>query len=298
MKRPSRTPSILSASLHRQLNMYALAASAAGVSLLAAQPGEAKIVYTPAHAKVVFGQPLPVDLNHDGIVDFYLVQERNASGDRLSACQYRHSFISSIGCSSSRGTNGIRTTDLRGRKFGAALPYGEKIQRGDQFAKRNVLLGGDVPGTGTNTLWYGPWVNRGKGVKHRYLGLKFKIKGRFHFGWARLTVATSLDMWTATLTGYAYETVPGKAIVAGKTEGRDEADIEELHAYETVPNEAIIAGQTKGPEEGESRPASATRDAPTAPVSLGLLAMGAPGLSIWRREELPRAARRSSLAAN
>jgi hypothetical protein len=113
-----------------------------------------------------------------------------------------------------------------------------------------------------------------------------------------LTVATSLDMWTATLTGYAYETVPGKAIVAGKTEGRDEADIEELHAYETVPNEAIIAGQTKGPEEGESRPASATRDAPTAPVSLGLLAMGAPGLSIWRREELPRAARRSSLAAN
>jgi hypothetical protein len=44
----SRAPSKLSDSVHHQLNMYALAASAAGVGILAlAQTAEAKIIYTP-----------------------------------------------------------------------------------------------------------------------------------------------------------------------------------------------------------------------------------------------------------
>jgi hypothetical protein len=44
------TPSKLSDSIHQQLNMYALAASAAGVSVLTlAQQAEAKIIYTRIH---------------------------------------------------------------------------------------------------------------------------------------------------------------------------------------------------------------------------------------------------------
>jgi hypothetical protein len=78
---------------------------------------------------------------------------------------------------------------------------------------------------GTKT-WSGPWVNHGKGVKHRYLGLKFNIKGRFHFGWARLTVGTTQFSFTATLTGYAYETVPNKPIITGKTKGPDVTTVE------------------------------------------------------------------------
>jgi hypothetical protein len=50
MKR-SRDTVTLSDSVHHQLNMYALAASAAGVSVLAlAQPAECKIIYTHACA--------------------------------------------------------------------------------------------------------------------------------------------------------------------------------------------------------------------------------------------------------
>jgi hypothetical protein len=69
----------------------------------------------------------------------------------------------------------------------------------------------------------GPWAN----VHDRYLGLKFYIKGRVHYGWARLNVligggrheqAPSID---ATLTGFAYETIPNKSIAAGKTKGPD-----------------------------------------------------------------------------
>ena len=47
MKRFRKTAK-LSESIHQQLSMYALAASAAGVGMLA-QPAEAKIVYTPVH---------------------------------------------------------------------------------------------------------------------------------------------------------------------------------------------------------------------------------------------------------
>jgi hypothetical protein len=42
----------LSESVHQQLNMYGVAAGAAGVGMLAlAQPSEAKIVYTPANVQ-------------------------------------------------------------------------------------------------------------------------------------------------------------------------------------------------------------------------------------------------------
>ena len=57
------------------------------------------------------------------------------------------------------------------------------------------------------------------------------------------------------------------------------------YAYETVPNKPIVTGKTKGPEDvNTAEPSPAALLAPE-PASLGLLAMGAPALSIWRREE-------------
>jgi hypothetical protein len=52
----------LSAQVHQRLNSYALAASAAGVGMLAlAQPAEAKIVYTHTHHTLMNGTPpIPV----------------------------------------------------------------------------------------------------------------------------------------------------------------------------------------------------------------------------------------------
>jgi hypothetical protein len=51
--------------------MYALAATAAGLGVLApACTAEAKIVYTPDHQKIPLFSKLNMDLNHDGISDF------------------------------------------------------------------------------------------------------------------------------------------------------------------------------------------------------------------------------------
>src|SRR5689334_6169667 len=63
----------LSEPISRQLNMYALAASAAGVGVLAlSQASDAKIVYTKTHRVIKLDQHYDIDLNHDGIADFRL----------------------------------------------------------------------------------------------------------------------------------------------------------------------------------------------------------------------------------
>ena len=228
--------------LNRQLNMYALAAGATGAGLLAlAQPAEAKIIYTPAHAKVDFGRPVALDLNHDGIVDFYLNIAAEYGLARLEACQFLASGTHGPFCTSMAGTNAGRVTTTF---FAAALRYGAKIQRGDRFVSGSFGLGG-YANNGTSITWYGPWMNAGKGVKNRYLGLKFKINGRFQFGWVRITVPTTSNSFTAILTGYAYETIPGKGIVAGKTKGPDVTTVD--------------------------------------PASLGHLAAGASAMPAWRR---------------
>jgi hypothetical protein len=216
----ARTTANLSESLHQQLNMYALAATATGVGLLAlSQAAEAKIVYTPAHVRLGVGAPSPLDLNKDGIIDFYFIRGYGRSGGTriLYACQFLRTYRNFYCATTNNPSNGIRV--LRSDGCGAALRPGAIIRHGDRFGQDGNPMGMVKGFFSDNTSWLCPWVNGGKGVKNRYLGLKFKIKGRFHFGWARITVKTTSYDFTATMTGYAYETVPGKSIIAGKTKG-------------------------------------------------------------------------------
>jgi len=75
---------------------------------------------------------------------------------------------------------------------------------------------------------HGYWAN----VRNRYLGLKFEINGQIHYGWARLSVQRQQYHLTATLTGYAYETIPNTEIKAGQTSGGDD----ESSAGSSLPN--------------------------------------------------------------
>jgi len=210
MQRP-RTPSNLSESLHRQLNSYALAASAAGVGMLAlAQPAEGKIVYTPAH--------------------------KNCS----SICEivpYRHSR-SSFFINFGSGNSGY-LTDLfiRATGFSGGYPaiagfkqhseyFAAALRAGVRVSRANISLACmeevSCSWTGGKCKYYGPWANGGKGVKNRYLGLKIFIEGKAHYGWARLNVSYPKGRAVkAILTGYAYETIPNKPIITGKTKGPD-----------------------------------------------------------------------------
>ena len=64
----------------------------------------------------------------------------------------------------------------------------------------------------------GPWV----GLENHYLGLAFVIDGKTHFGWARLSVN---GYYCPCIGGYAYETEPGKAIIAGDEGSSANAEI-------------------------------------------------------------------------
>jgi hypothetical protein len=80
-------------------------------------------------------------------------------------------------------------------------------------------------GVGSQSSALGPWAGKGKGVRDRYLGLKFVISGEVHYGWAGLSVTLEhqrqFDDVSGTLTGYACETVPDKPTIAGETTGPD-----------------------------------------------------------------------------
>ena len=99
----------LSESIHQQLSMYAFAASAASVGMLAlASPAEAKIVYTPANIKIVqTAACFTFDLNHDGIPDFALSNNSRHSAPRTldpqCGCQARQANEIREGLPAERG---------------------------------------------------------------------------------------------------------------------------------------------------------------------------------------------------
>jgi len=206
MKRTSRAPSKLSESVHHQLNMYALAAgAAAGVGALAlAQPAEARIVYTPAHRIIKLHERYNLDLNHDGVTDFTLVNNliHNASLSISFQLVYH---------SAPTGNGVVGHAGIRGGPYDWVIGRGGRIGGNRPFlSPRGLLL------TKTsNEFTYGHWYN----VWDGYLGLKFKVGSETHYGWARLSVVGKYKTITATLTGYAYETIPGKAITRRRDQG-------------------------------------------------------------------------------
>jgi hypothetical protein len=244
MNRSSRnqaTPSNLSESTQRLLNSYALAASAAGVSALAlAMPAEAKIVYTRAHHVITRGGTYKLDVNHDGTTDFTLndTYKSTTSG-----------FYAILSAAPAPG-NGLEGW-TGGKAWAFALKPGAAIGPRHYFPANALVEAASLAGS----LYYGgSWVN----VKNRYIGLQFQIAGKTHYGWARLSVqVVNRSSISATLTGYAYETIPGKPIHAGQTTATDETTV--------------------------------SQSVPQSPT-LAMLAMGAPALSIWRRKQPTEAA--------
>jgi hypothetical protein len=261
----------ISDSLHRQLNMYALAAGAAGSSVLALIPpaeyalptgaalvgafvlsgvAEAKIVYTPAHIRIT--GTFSLDLNHDGITDYKIRVHQYSHSPFSTFWSMRvssKSYANQIVCHSSHGSSG----------FADALPAGIRLGAERRWERADA----EMVGWGTNlhggTSHSGAWFD----VQHRYLGLRFIIHGQFHYGWARFNVNMGDNHFDAVLTGYAYE---------------------------TIPNRPIVTGKTKRPNEDRAEESSATPVPTPKPATLGALALGAPGLTIWRREESVAAA--------
>jgi hypothetical protein len=254
----------LTPDLEKSLSAYACAAAAAGVSLLAmTNSAEAKIVYTPANVSIpVNGGPFLLDLNNDGIADFafWNLLEGSSGSGRFSALY--------VGCapipvSSHNSTCRYRGNEIWGKgvihqRFASALNPGIAVRPEKSYFQQgpkqrflpafspvalmaNLRVFYSYMGYQFASFTSGQWLY----TKHRYLGLRFIIRGQVHYGWARVAVTQGGKAGiSAILTGYAYETIPNKPIITGKTKGP-----------------GVIALE---------------------PVSLGRLGQGAAGISAWR----------------
>jgi hypothetical protein len=235
-------------SLHKRLDRYVLAASAAGVGCLAmSQPASAEIVYTKVDQTIPFDTTFYLDLNHDGIVDFQL-KNHETHGVALKADLFM------LPASSNRAAGE--------EKYPLALPPGVSIGPDTSFPK---------DGDGKLAEWFfsfstplGPrYFGNWRHASNRYLGLKFIVNGEVHYGWARLTVDCQfLRPIQAKITGYAYETIADQSIDAGQT-------------------------KESGGEVGEAAPVALPnlQETNTPPKSLGVLALGAAAFTPQRSNE-------------
>jgi hypothetical protein len=228
----------INSKLETRLLTYVTAAGAAGVGLLTlSQPVEAKVVYTPL-ANVPLTSLTTIDLNGDGVADLSFKLQSTYHGS------FQLVYPGAGG--------GIAIGTLNNQYGALPMPWLTRIGPKQPFQDRSALITG-VAGCHSTCLKFGPWQNQ----TNKFLAIKFLIGAQVHYGWMRLTVG-------APLTGYA----------SG-------------YAYEDVPNKPIIAGPTGGPVEK----ASVAPDWPSSEKfqTLGALARGVDGIAIWRREEEPTA---------
>jgi hypothetical protein len=242
----------LSEAIDHRLKLYATAAAAAGVSMLAlSQPAEAEVVVTKTNVPINFGSQVSIDLNNDGVNDFLL---SNGGGG------YDHSFWGTFvaaplaGGKVVGGTRGIlgpyASALMKGANIGPSAHFSSSGALGQITVERSV----GFASASTFRTYYGKWA-----AVDRYLGVKFLIKGVPHYGWIRMTVTTP-GRFTGMITEYAYETVPNKKIAAG--DGSDSSiDTASVSARESM-------ASVRGP-------------------SIGMLALGAEGLELWRRKQNP-----------
>jgi hypothetical protein len=237
----------LASKVDQQLLGYAAAATAAGIGLLTlAQPAEAKVVFTPSNIPIPEnGSQVQIDLNHDGVPDFGFTASFYFGAAIAQLGLYRKS-LAVLPAQASNEVGAM--TSSKGMECAAKLRGYVKIGPGRDF-KPNQLLMFQVAGDYTNQFSaHCPWLDKLGG----FVGLKFVVNGEIHYGWARISLV-------------------GGTFVRG-------------YAYETVPNQPILTGATSS-----SNKDAAVSDPPVLPApqpaSLGLLARGASGLSVWRRWE-------------
>jgi hypothetical protein len=275
-----RTESPLNPNLNRRLLAYATAASAAGVGLLAlVKPAEAKVVYTRVNKPLNYGVTI-LDLNNDGTPDFEFCRDDTGSsrsttcvppGHRAAKRRLgKHPPFDQVLYIFPPAAESKNNQIWANGSEAYALPAGVVVGGKTKFAPGAKRMANCYEAT--SSTCGGPWST----APHRYLALKFVIGGKIHYGWARLKVTWKVTggkrglyvydaVESATLTGYAYETVPKKSIVTGDIVG---------------PSKRKNVSQKAAKADG----VAAARTLDRAPASLGLLAMGAEGMVAWRKK--------------
>lgn len=191
-----------------------------GLCLLFALAARAKgeIVYTQVNVSIPINQSYNIDLNHDGVTDFTL-------SSRLLQlyCQFGTGDVWHTAVQPGQSNGGMVSSG----QSPVALKIGVRVDSTQVFYGGWGLMSEFAYGLcGDYVL--GNWLN----LPDRYLGFEFQIQGNrgpdIHYGWAKVSVAGYLDQHhnlqtVMFLSGFAYETVPGQAIMTGQTSDGEDA---------------------------------------------------------------------------
>lgn len=213
--RKNRLPISLNERLDRKLLSYTVAASAAGVALMAlSSAGQAEIVYTAANQSIPPGGTVNLDLNHDGITDF-TIRANFASCAFIENCWIQSLKVDPA---SQNGVLGLS-------RFARGLVPLSRVGPGENSVRASLYMD-YCKATLTSWRYSGSFFQGAN-----YLGLVFSINGETHYGWARFKVDVK---WRCNahivMTGYAYETVPNEPIRAGETANHKVSAIERSQA--------------------------------------------------------------------
>lgn len=196
------------------LKKYVSAALAAGLGMLALNDSaEAKVIYKSANIAINPNSVVPLDVNGDGKTDFNFkdISSITSFGGGGGALTIAPEIQANRIWGHTRSSAGWASALFAGKEVGPSPHF--------SAGSRVMAISGSTQGV-RRELTSGPWIN----VTNRYLGLKFRIKGKMHYGWARLNVSAANDSVSGTITGYAYESVPGKLIRTGQKKGAENAE--------------------------------------------------------------------------
>jgi hypothetical protein len=237
--------------LTERIGVYSLAAAVAGVGMLAlAEPAAGEVVVTKTNLSVTYLTPVSLDFDKDGRPDL-----------RLSIHLYEDFSFSSL-------VNVAFFPFPAGGIVGQAGPYASALIQGAKIGPSDHFYSGGNEAAGVTierisgssrgvVRIHGLWP--GGTPSNRFLGVKLPIDGATHYGWIRLKLTVDptgrSGPVSATISEYAYETIANKPIIAGIAD-KSTAEVQLPHS---IQNQA-------GP-------------------SLGMLAAGADGLPLWRRED-------------
>jgi len=160
-----------------------------------------------------YNHPLLLDLNADEVIDFYLSSVLLENNDR----PYLYLFINRKTPNQNKiivrpgeelPLNALWAIPLE-KNFKIWENASADAQWSDDQQKTALL---NVTDDGSIRTFGGEWI----GKKDKYLGLKFKIAGKYHYGWLR--ISHKANEAKLAILDYAYNKEPETSILAGQTQ--------------------------------------------------------------------------------
>jgi probable HAF family extracellular repeat protein len=202
---------------------------------------QAEIVYTPVNVNLPTNGDYEIDLNHDGITDFTFQVSHT-----VVVCGYNPTVHNILRVQPNQAAGIDGGAWALALESGLVIDFRQHFDGGDDLMYDVQTAAAHCPPPHR----YGYWV----AAQDHYLGLEFQINGETHYGWAELSTDGRYGNGEHFLYGFAYETIPFKAILTGQTsDSPDEPAMDSGSSESKLPGPATTATQDSPSQDHQHR---------------------------------------------